>query len=156
MKNVMITGVLALTASFAQAASAPASSHWTGSGHSYDLSGKETDSYTLDVQVAAGDDSGVETVTVQIGGSGGRTETLVCQQTTAGKGWTKTCSDGGKGSGTLFDYGLGEDYYVGADGTAYSTQIILDGADRMRLERVTLKNGQAVRFNAETLTKAAQ
>jgi hypothetical protein len=155
MKNVIVTAALALSSTIGMAA--VSTSQWNGTGTLYDHDRNVVGTYSVQVDVQPGSDADTAHTVVKVTEQDGTIFNQICDQKEGDNRWTKTCDDGGSGGGYLFDNGLGADYYRAADGKAYATTIVFDGANKMRMERTELDaNGQALHFYSETYTKAAQ
>ena len=59
----------------------------------------------------------------------------------------------GKGGGYCFSEGVCQTYEDAGDGKAFSTTLIVDGPNRLRLLTTELLHGKAVRFMRQTLVK---
>lgn len=126
---------------------------WKGKGEMRSLDNKVLETYTLTVARQVKSPTSRK-VTVDVIASDGRLlYNDQCDLTLrADHSWKKTCSKS-TGGGYMMNYNLGSEYVTDASGKAWSTNIILDDANRMRLQRVELLNGKAQKLFVESLTK---
>lgn len=150
MKNAILLAALSFSSNFALAT--PKAEIWTGKGNLYGADQSDQGEYDLRVEIGPETDGGTPVkVTVTAGGQ--IVHTSDCVRQGDGTKWTETCADGSQGGGYLFARGLGQAYTRSPDGKAYATSIVLDDANKMRLVRTELVNGEATRFFSEDLTK---
>jgi hypothetical protein len=136
------------------AAAGNATESWVGRGKVYDRQRQTVEDYTLEVDVEAAAPAGAArsfSVTVR-NLNGDVTFSDRCVESDAGDAWTRQCT-GGSSEGRTFDFGLGVDYYVAKDGTAFATDVFHVDATHMRLLRTQLEQGEATKFYVEALTK---
>ncbi len=149
MKKTILTLALALTLS--RAAFAQNTDVWTGPGSLFDVQGKSLGNYNLVVERTKSGSQILSLITVTL--PDGAIQKQQCSITeTSATAWKSEC-DHGKGGGHCFGEGLCISYEENSMGRAFSTTIVMDGADNMRLVRTELQNGRAVRFFREKLQK---
>lgn len=153
MRNSLI-GVFVLA--FSQPALA--TTVWRGSGQSHQVDGKSSNPYHLVVNVNSLSPTEEEvTVTVMRGGGKVLKKDTCHVQKLAPTQWTKSC-EGGSGAGSITDpvRGLGTDWFQDSSGRTFSTTIVFDGDDSMRLFRTEFEGRKPVRYFSETLNKVTK
>jgi len=125
---------------------------WEGTGTTTELDGKSVGSFTIALTrtaLAAGSvraDGKIHT--------GDGKEIVFWQETTQrGGGKYTLTSTFGAGGGSCFANSMCQSLEQRSDGHAFASTIVVDGPDRLRVLVTELKDGHAVRFHAQTLTK---
>lgn len=162
MRKSLVNSLVVVSMALGSMAASAEVKVWEGPGRLYNEHAVQVSTYRLKVEVETLAD-GTKTQNVNVYLPDGKTYAEKCTITPdkQGKSWEKSCENGSKGSGTCLSFGLCTDYSVKPDGTAYSTQIIIDrdGDNEdgsMRLLRYELVDGKPVHFFAESLHRVVK
>lgn len=125
---------------------------WEGSGIAYDVSGKELGPFTIALTRTS--DGPAKTLTEGVVTLADGTRKTFTQSLEAREGGGfRLESSNGAGGGRCFANDMCQSYEERADGHAFATTIVKDGAGRMRVLVTELDKGKAVRFFEQSLSK---
>ena len=145
---------LGLIASFAEARPHQNIETWKGHGFFFDDHRSPVGQYQLVlVRTRRAETTIQQNVEITFSNGDIRREECRMTESQAGKSWEISCN-GRSGHGQCFGDGLCLDYQEDEAGSAFATTIIQDGDRTMRLLRVELKDGRAIRFFREKLIRA--
>ena len=158
--SLELTVSLCLLAGFTLSLSAQAADSdqgvgtWTGSGVTFTPDGKEEGPFTVELTRKSAGAGVVETTGEVKLGNGTK---IPLKQRTESQGNTFSLkTNRGEGGGICVGAGLCQSYEQGSDGRAWSTTIVVDAPDKLRLIITELQNGRATRFIRQSITRTAQ
>jgi hypothetical protein len=125
---------------------------WEGSGTASELSGKDLGPFTVAVTRKSVGNAKVR-ADGKITLAGGREIVFWQEFEDHGPSGFSLVTNNGAGGGQCFANGMCQTFEQRADGHAFATTIVNDGADRVRIVVTELEQGKAVRFFQETLLK---
>ena len=125
---------------------------WEGTGTTSEIDGKQRGPFTI-VLTRTSLGAGSVRADGKIRTSDGK-EIVFWQETNErGAGRFRLTSSFGSGGGICFANGICQSLEQRADGHSFASTIVKDGPDHLRVLVTELKDGQAVRFHAQTLAK---
>jgi hypothetical protein len=125
---------------------------WEGSGVTTEAGGKEVGPFTITLTRVA-TSAGVVRADGKIRTADGKEIVFWQEKTDRGNGRYQLASNLGAGGGCCFANGMCQSLEQRPDGHAFASTIAVDGSNRVRVLVTELKDGQAVRFYAQTLSK---
>ena len=148
MKAFMTTLAMALVSSAAFAYDAE---KWEGSGIAFSSSGAQQKSYSVSVVNRQTSASTIESHAMMTSANG-TTKSVVQKISIRGSSWTVESNLGTRG-GACYGKDICENYITGANGIAYATTIIKDGADHERQITFVLQDGKAIKIFRQSLVR---
>ncbi len=125
---------------------------WEGSGTAFEISGKDLGGFTVSLTRKS-----LGTAKVRTDGkvklAGGQEIAFWQEFEDYGPSGFTLVSNNGAGGGRCFANGMCQTFEQRADGHAFATTIVKDGADRVRIVVTELVQGKAVGFFQQTLLK---
>lgn len=125
---------------------------WEGSGTAFEISGKDLGPFSVSLTRRSVGSAKVRsdgTITL----AGGRQIAFWQEFEDHGPGGFLLVSNNGIGGGQCFVNGMCQAFEARADGHAFATTIVKDGADQVRIVVTELEQGKAVRVFQQTLLK---
>jgi len=126
--------------------------YWEGSGTAYEVSGRDLGTFSVSLVRRSIGQRKVRSEGKVILASG--QEVVFWQELEDhGPNGFSLMSSNGSGGGKCFANGICESFEWRADGHAFATSVVADGADKVRIVVTELEQGRAVRFFQQTLLK---